>query len=189
MSRSAVTAAVLILVAPFVSEEVRPWLWLVALIIGLFGPALINVSAWHLHPAHFVERHGLIIIIIALGESLIAVGLGARATSLTAGVVVAALLGLAIATSFWVAYFDFFAVRFEQILVRQRGGARIALARDVYSYLHLLMIVGIILTAFAMRAGVEHVGHDLDAVAALSLCDGSALYLLSYVAIHWRVWS
>jgi low temperature requirement protein LtrA len=75
MARSAVIAAVLILLAAFVSEQLRPLLWVVALSIGLFGPALIDVSAWRLHPAHFVERHGLIII-IALGESLIAVGLG-----------------------------------------------------------------------------------------------------------------
>ncbi|HST25527.1 MAG TPA: low temperature requirement protein A [Gaiellaceae bacterium] len=186
MARTALPAATLILVAAFVGEDVRPWLWLAALAVGLIGPVLIDVSAWQLHPAHFVERHGLIII-IALGESLIAVGVGARDTSLGAGVIAAALLGLAIATSFWVAYFDFFAVRFEQVLTRQRGAARIALARDAYTYLHLPMVVGIVLTAFALRRAVEHVGHDLDTVSAFALCGGSALYLLSYVAMRWRV--
>ena len=127
MARSALVAATLILVAAFVSDELRPLFWLAALGIGLFGPLLIDVSAWRLHPAHFVERHGLIII-IALGESLIAVGVGARETSFGAGVIVAALLGLTVATSFWVAYFDFFAVRFQQLLTQQRGAARIALA-------------------------------------------------------------
>jgi low temperature requirement protein LtrA len=99
MARSALAAATLILVASFVSADLRPLFWLAALVVGLFGPVLIDVSAWRLHPAHFVERHGLIII-IALGESLIAVGVGTRETSLSAGVIVAALLGLTVATSF-----------------------------------------------------------------------------------------
>jgi low temperature requirement protein LtrA len=185
MARSALLAASLILVAAFVSEDVRPFLWVAALVIGLFGPALIDVSAWHLHPAHFVERHGLIII-IALGESLIAVGVGARETSFSGRVIVAALLGLAVATSFWIAYFDFFATRFEQVLNRQEGAARIGLARDAYTYLHLPMVVGIVLTAFALREAIAHVGRDLDGVRAFALCGGSALYLLSYVAIRWR---
>jgi low temperature requirement protein LtrA len=185
MARSAVFAATLILVAAFVSEDLRPLFWVAALVIGMFGPALIDVSAWHLHPAHFVERHGLIII-IALGESLIAVGVGARETSFGARVIAAALLGLAIATAFWVAYFDFFATRFEQALTRREGAARVALARDAYTYLHLPMVVGIVLTAFALREAIAHDVRDLDAVAAFALCGGSALYLLSYVAIRWR---
>jgi low temperature requirement protein LtrA len=185
MARSALAGAALILVAAFVPDELRPVFWLAALLIGLFGPALIDVSAWRLQPAHFVERHGLIII-IALGESLIAIGVGAREASLGARVIVAALLGLAIATSFWIAYFDFFAVRFEQVLTQQQGAARIALARDAYSYLHLPMIIGIVITAFALRQAMLHLGRDLDTVSALALCGGSALYLLSYVAIRWR---
>ena len=185
MARSSLVGATIILSAAFVSDDVRPYLWLVALAIGMFGPALIDTSGWRLHTAHFVERHGLVII-IALGESLIAVGVGARETSFSARVIVAALLGLAVATSFWVAYFDFFAVRFEQILERRQGAAQIALARDAYSYLHLPMVVGIVLTAFAMRTAVAHVRHDLDTVSALALCGGSALYLASYVAIRYR---
>jgi low temperature requirement protein LtrA len=185
MARSALVGAALILVAAFVSDDVRPYLWLAALAIGMFGPLLIDTSAWRLHPAHFVERHGLVII-IALGESLIAVGVGARETSFSARVVVAALLGLAVATSFWVAYFDFFAVRFERVLSERQGADQIALARDVYTYLHLPMVVGIVLTAFAMRTAVSHIRHDLDGVSALSLCGGSALYVASYVAIRFR---
>ena len=153
---------------------------------ALFGPALSDVSAWRLHPAHFVERHSLIII-IALGESLIAVGLGTRQTSLSATVIIAALLGLAIATSFWIAYFDFFAIRFRHLLAEQHGAAQVALARDAYSYLHLPMVAGIVLSAFALREAVARIGHDLATVPALALCGGSALYLASYVAIRWRL--
>jgi low temperature requirement protein LtrA len=185
MARSALAGAILILLAAFVSDDLKPIFWVAALVVGLFGPLLVDANAWRLQPAHFVERHSLVII-IALGESLIAVGLGTRQTSFSATVIIAALLGLTVATSFWVVYFDFFTVRFEQVLTRQRGAARIALARDAYTYLHLPMVVGIVLTAFAMRTAVAHTHHDLDAVSALALCGGSALYLSSYVAMRWR---
>ena len=67
-----------------------------------------------MQPAHFVERHGLIVI-IAIGESLVAIGLGERDSGISTGVMVAAMLGFAVATSFWLAYFDFFTIRAEQI--------------------------------------------------------------------------
>jgi low temperature requirement protein LtrA len=183
---TALPGAVLIFVAAFVPSDLRPLFWLAALAIGMLGPLFEGLEGWRLEPAHFVERHALIVI-IALGESLIAVGFGAGETSLTASVVVAALLGLAIAASFWIAYFDFFAIRFRQLLTERRGVERVALARDAYTYLHLPMVVGIVLSAFALREAVAHVGRDLDTVTALALCGGSALYLASYVAIRRRV--
>jgi low temperature requirement protein LtrA len=176
----------LVLVAAFVRGDLRPFLWLAALIVSFFGPLLREPSGWRLQPTHLVERHSLIVI-IALGESLIAVGIGARGTSLSVTVVVAALLGLAVAASFWIAYFDFFTTRMQHLLAERRGTAQIALARDAYSYLHLPMVVGIVLSAFAMREVVAHVGKDLNAVPALALCGGSALYLASYVGLRWRV--
>ena len=183
---TALPGAVLIFVAAFVSSDLRPLLWLAALAIGMLGPLFEGLEGWRLEPAHFVERHALIVI-IALGESLIAVGVGAGQTSLTVAAVVVALLGLAIATSFWIAYFDFFATRFQRLLTERQGVERVALARDAYTYLHLPMVAGIVLSAFALREAVAHVGHDLDTVPALALCGGSALYLASYVAIRWRV--
>jgi low temperature requirement protein LtrA len=186
LARTALAGAALILAAGFVSGDVRPWLWLVALVVGMIGALFVGLSGWRLQPAHFAERHGLIII-IALGESLIAVGVGTRGTSFSASVIVAALLGLAVVTSFWIAYFDFFAIRFHHLLSETRGEARIALARDAYTYLHLPMVAGIVLSAFGLEKAVAHVGDDLDTVPALALCGGSALYLFSYVAMRWRV--
>jgi low temperature requirement protein LtrA len=84
------------------------------------------------HPAHFVERHGLIAI-IAIGESLVAIGFGARATELGAKVILAAVLGLVVVTSFWLAYFDFFTIRAQQLLADRSGAPQIALARDAYT--------------------------------------------------------
>jgi len=182
---SALTGAALIIAAGFVHGGLRPVLWLAALAVGFFGPLLGGLSGWRVQPAHFIERHGLIVI-IAIGESLIAIGLGARGTGLGAGVIVAAVLGLVVATSFWLAYFDFFPIRAQQMLADRRGVQR-ALARDVYTYLHLPMVVGIVLFAFAMKTTLAHVGDELDTISAFGLCGGPALYLFAYVALRLRV--
>jgi low temperature requirement protein LtrA len=147
---------------------------------------LSGSTGWRLYPSHFAERHGLVVI-IALGEAFIAIGIGATGIGIGLGEIVAAILGLLVATSFWLAYFDFFSIRGEQILGDREGDERIALARDLYTYLHLPMIVGIVLFAFAMKGIVGHVDEDLDNVAAFALCGGSALYLLTYSAVRIRI--
>jgi low temperature requirement protein LtrA len=183
---SALAGAALIVAAGFVDGGLKPLLWLAAIGIGLFGPLLGGMSGWRVQPAHFVERHGLIVI-IAIGESLIAIGLGERSAGLSTGVIVAAVLGFVVAASFWLAYFDFFPIRAQQLLTDRSGVERIALARDVYTYLHLPMVAGIVLFAFAMKTTLAHVGDELDTIPALGLCGGPALYLSAYVAIRVRV--
>ena len=183
---SALAGAALILAAGFAHGGLKPVLWLAAVMIGFFGPLLTGMSGWRVQPAHFVERHGLIVI-IAIGESLIAIGLGERRSGLTTGVIVAAVLGFVVATSFWLAYFDFFPIRARQLLTERSGVQRVALARDVYTYLHLPMVAGIVLFAFAMRTTLAHVGDELATIPALGLCGGPALYLFAYVALRVRV--
>ena len=183
---AALSGAALILAAGFVHGWLKPTLWVVALAVGLFAPLFIEVTGWRVHAAHFVERHGLIVI-IAIGESLVAIGLGARESGLGAGVIVAAVLGLLVAASFWLAYFDFFTIRARQLLSDRRGASQIALARDAFTYLHLPMVAGIVLFAFAMKTTLAHVGSELHAVPALALAGGPALYLLAYVALRVRV--
>jgi len=182
----ALSGAALILAAGFVHGALRPLLWLAALAVGLFGPLLGDLSGWRLQPDHFVERHGLIVI-IAIGESLVAIGLGARDTRLGPSVIVAAVLGLVVVTSFWLAYFDFFQIRGRQLLADRSGVERTGLARDLYTYLHLPMVAGVVLFAFALKKTLAHVGDDLDTVPAFGLCGGPALYLLAYVALRFRV--
>jgi low temperature requirement protein LtrA len=183
---SALTGAALIIAAGFVEGGAKTLLWLAAIVIGFFGPLLTGLSGWRVQPAHFVERHGLIVI-IAIGESLVAIGLGERRVGLTTGVIVAAILGFVVATSFWLAYFDFFQIRGQQLLTDRSGARRTALARDVYTYLHLPMVAGIVLFAFSMKTTLAHVGDELDTIPALALCGGPALYLLAYVALRVRV--
>jgi low temperature requirement protein LtrA len=181
-----VAGAALIVAAGFAHGGLKPFLWLIALVVGFVGPLFVGLSGWRVHPAHFVERHGLIVI-IAIGESLVAIGLGARETELDTGAIVAAVLGFVVAASFWLAYFDFFTIRGQQLLTDRSGAPRVALARDAYTYLHLPMIAGIILFAFAMKTTLAHVGDELDAVPAIGLCGGPALYLFAYVGLRFRV--
>ena len=179
--------ATLILVAGFgFANGVRTWLWVAALACTYVGAGLSGSSGWRVFPSHLAERYGLVII-IALGEAFVAIGIGATGIALGLGEIVAAILGLLIATSFWLAYFDFFSIRGARMLADLRGPDRVALARDLYAYAHLPMIVGIVLFAFAMKTIVRHVGDELDAVAAFALCGGSALYLLTYSAVRSRV--
>jgi low temperature requirement protein LtrA len=177
--------ALLILLAGF-TDGWRTWLWLIALVCVYAGGLMSGSEGWRLHPAHFTERHGLVVI-VALGEAFIAIGIGAGGIDIGLGEMAAAILGILVATSFWLAYFDFFAIRGEQILNEREGPERVALARDVYTYGHLPMIVGIVLFAFAMKNVMAHVGEELDSVAAFALCGGSALYLLTYSALRTRL--
>ena len=177
--------ATLILVAGF-TDSARTWLWLAALVVSYVGALLGGSQGWRIHPSHFAERHGLVVI-IALGEAFIAIGIGANGIDLGLGEVAAAVLGLLVASSFWLAYFDFFSIRGEQMLHEREGADRVAFARDLYTYAHYPMIVGIELFAFAMKTIVGDIGDELDSVAAFALCGGSALFLITFTLVRTRV--
>jgi low temperature requirement protein LtrA len=177
--------ATLILLAGFL-DGARTWLWLAALAATYVGAGLSGSTGWRIHPSHFAERYGLVVI-IALGEAFVAIGIGARGVGLGVGEVGAAILGILVAASFWLAYFDFFSIRGERMLVELQGPERVAFGRDLYAYAHFPLIVGIVLFAFAMKTIVAHVGDELDSVAAFALCGGSALYLLTFSGIRTRV--
>lgn len=187
MARSVVPGAALIIVAAFLPAGWRLPLWGLALVVGFLGPQLLGGTAgWRVHPAHFAERHGLIVI-IAIGESLGAIGFGARGTHLAPAVITAAVLGLLVAASFGFAYFDFAAGGIERLLAEREGTDRVALARDAYTYAHFPMITGIVLFAFAMRTALAHVHAELRLIPAIALCCGGTLYLLGFVTLRWRV--
>jgi low temperature requirement protein LtrA len=177
--------ATLILVAGF-ADGARTWLWIAALLCTYVGAGLSGSTGWRVHVSHLTERYGLVII-IALGEAFVAIGIGATGVGLGVRDVAAAVLGLLVAASFWLAYFDFYAIRGEQILASRQGPERVALARDAYAYAHLPMIVGIVLFAFAMKTIVGHVSDALDYPEAFALCGGCALYLLTFSAVRIRL--
>ncbi len=175
---------VLIIVAGFTDGGAQAALWTIALTLDYLGGAFSS-GGWRVSPRHFAERHGLIII-IALGESIVAIGVGARGEALDAGVIGAALLGIAVVTALWWAYFDVVALVAERKLSEASGIAQAALARDTYSYLHLPMVAGIVLFALALKRTLAHVGDDLDTVRAFALCCGPAMYLLAHDAMRFR---
>jgi low temperature requirement protein LtrA len=125
-------------------------LWVLALALDFGGPYVFGEEGWHLVPGHFAERHGLIII-IALGESIVEIGTGA-AGHLDFGIGVAAVLGVGVAAGLWWVYFDVVAlVSARRLAAAEPGKVQNALARDSYTYLHLFLVAGIVLTAFGME--------------------------------------
>jgi low temperature requirement protein LtrA len=183
---SSLAGSVLIIVAGFTDGSLRPTLWLAALAIDYLGPLVGGVEGLRLHPAHFAERHGLIVI-IAIGESIVAAGIGAAGQPIDTELIVAASLGIGIAAAFWWTYFDWFSIAAEQALSRHSGAARARLARDLYSYVHFTLVAGIILFALAMKKTLAHVGDELAAIPAFGLCGGSAIYLLAFTLFRLRV--
>ena len=175
----------LILVAGF-ADGARTWLWLAALACAYVGAVSTGSMGWQVHASHFAERHGLVLI-IALGEAFISIGIGVTGIGIGLGEVVAAVLGLLVATAIWLAYFDVFSIRGESILAQLSGTERVAFARDVFTLAHFPMIVGVVLFAFAMKKIIGDTGDELATPVALALCGGSALYLLTYSAIRMRL--
>jgi low temperature requirement protein LtrA len=114
------------------------------------------------------------------------VGAGTLGVPLDAGILAAALLGLAVACALWWAYFDVVAIAAERRLRRAEGSEALAIARDSYSYLHLPMVTGIIFFSVGVKKTLAHVGDPLHTVPAVALCGGVALYLLAHVAFRLR---
>ena len=175
----------LLVAASFADGTLQGALWALALALDMGGVLFIDPSGWRLEPGHFAERHGLIVI-IALGESIVAIGVGAEA-GVTTGVVVAACIGIAIAAALWWLYFDIVALVAERRLSNAAPGReRNAIARDSFSYLHLPMVAGIVLVALGLKKTLEHVDDPLKVVPAAALLGGAAIYLLAHVAFRWR---
>jgi low temperature requirement protein LtrA len=159
--------------------------WALALVLDMGGPLVIDTSGWRLVPHHFAERHGLIVI-VALGESIVAIGVGAG-DHVDAGVVVTAVAGIAVAAALWWAYFDVAAVLADRRLAEEPDvTARNELARDAYSYLHLVLVAGIVLVALGGKTALADVDEGLAWPAAAALAGGAATYLFGQVAFKRR---
>jgi len=175
----------LLVAASYAHGALQAALWMAAIAIDWGLPALSGVEHWQLVPAHFAERHNLVII-LALGETVVALGAGTT-VELTAPVVVAVALGVLLAAAFWWTYFDIVAIVTERRLSQATAGPeRNTLARDSYSYLHFPMVAGIVLSALALQQTLAHVDQPLDTVHAFALLGGSALYLLAHVVLRLR---
>lgn len=184
---TALLGACLLVVAAFVDGNARIVLWIAALAMDYLGPVVFGVGqGWRVAPEHFAERYGLFII-IALGESFIAIGLGLGADlELGSGVLIAATLGIVAISALWWLYFDVAAIFARRRLIQTQGVELHRLAMHSYSYLHLPMIAGIVLFAFGLETTIGHVNESLAMVPAVGLCGGAALYLLGHIAFLLR---
>jgi low temperature requirement protein LtrA len=163
-------------------------LWTAAAAIDYAGPAWLTRERLrglqHVAVAHFAERYSLFII-ICLGESIVAIGVGASAEAFDAQLVAGVTLGLLITVALWWTYFDRFATVAEERLRTHHDP--VLAAADAYSYLHLGLVAGIIVFAVGVKLAVHDVGHDLAGPARLALCGGVALYLVGHVAFRLRM--
>jgi low temperature requirement protein LtrA len=186
LALTALTAPALLLVATAFDGTAQVAIWIVALALDYAGGGLRGIGGWRLSPGHFAERHSLIVI-IALGESIVAIGVGAKGIELDGGELVAAALGVVVAASLWWVYFDGALGRVEHRLhALPEGRERNEMARDAFSFLHLALVAGIVLLALGVKKTLEHVDDDLKLIAALGLCGGVALSLAADAAFRRR---
>jgi low temperature requirement protein LtrA len=185
LAASTAVAVALLATASLFDGLAQGALWALALLLDMGGPYFFGSGGWKLVPGHFAERHGLIVI-IALGESIVAIGLGAD-HELSLGIAAAAVLGVGLTAAMWWVYFDIVAiVAARRLAGAEAGKVQNEMARDSYSYLHLPMVAGIVLVALGLKKTIGHFDANLDTVPAFALLGGLAAYLLGHVAFRYR---
>jgi low temperature requirement protein LtrA len=198
---SATVGTALIIVATTVDGWAKVVLWVLALTGDYLG-TMVGGDDWKLRsPSHFAERHGLIII-VALGESIVAVGIGAATLPISWPIIAGCTLGLCVSGLLWWAYFDVPTLSVEHALKEATGRARVRIARMCYSFLHLPMVVGIVMMSLALELIFGYVGESggeesgeaqnpsdtgipLSGWPLISLYGGVALYLLALILFAW----
>jgi low temperature requirement protein LtrA len=178
-------AGLIVLASVAFDGTTRDVLWVLAVLLDYGIVLAAGAEGWQVHAEHFAERFGLVII-IALGESIVAIGVGAEDVGLGANEIGSALLAVGIVCALWWAYFDVVAVVAEQRFRQAVGVEQLRIARDSYALLHLPMITGIVLFALGVKKVLEHAGDPLKAMPATALCAGLALYLVAHVGFRLR---
>jgi low temperature requirement protein LtrA len=178
----------LLITGAFLAEGPRAVLWAAAVAIDYAGPAWLTRERLRglqqVAVAHFAERYSLFVI-ICLGESVVAIGLSANGETLDADLVLAVALGLVTAIGLWWTYFDRLASAAEDGL--RRHPDPVLAAADGYSYLHLLLVAGIIVFAVGIKVTIHDVGHELPDAGRLAVFGGAALYLVGCAAFALRL--
>jgi low temperature requirement protein LtrA len=177
-------AAAVLIGAGYADGPVQSGLWIATVAVTYLGPFLTGMGGFTVNPAHFVERHGLIVL-IALGESVVAIGAG-QVEDVDWHVAITAFVAIALISGLWWTYFDGEADPTEQALHEADGLDRARLARDVYSYLHIPIVLGVVLVALGIKATFGASNVSLDDVTATALSGGVALYFAALSVIAWR---
>jgi low temperature requirement protein LtrA len=189
LGAGSIVVPIVLIAGAVLGSPAQLWIWLLAVAFDYAAPIIARPRGWKVDPAHFSERYGLIII-IALGEAVVAVGLAtAGSSSGTPGVdsVIGSLVGLAIAALMWSLYFSHLAEQGEATLRRTEGTARTLIARDAYTYGHLLPVAGIVMTALGAKEVMTHPSDTTLPVIIVALCLGVATYLAGITYVTWRV--
>jgi len=179
-------AALVALVGGFVDSDIRAWVWLASLAIDVVGTLTVARAEWRVSASHFAERFALIVI-IALGESIVAIGLATTELDRDWIFAISVLIAFAGVAALWWAYFDFTAVAAERSLARASPQARGTLARDVFTYFHYPIVLGIILYAVAAKKTLEHPLDPLSEAGRWALGLGIAFFLSGFVLARFRV--
>ncbi len=176
-------SATIILVGGFTPGAWRWELWLLAVLIQRASPYLDPIDRFIISPSHFVERHGLIII-IALGESLMVIGVGAAGVELDLALVVVGVLGLSIAYLLWWIYFGGDDKRAESALEAVEPRQRARAAFNAYGWAYLGLLLGIVAVSAGIKKAVGHASGHLELPQATVIAAGIAVYLISDVAFR-----
>ena len=179
-------AALVALSGGFLDADVRGWVWLASLAIDVAGTLTVARVDWRISPSHFAERFALIVI-IALGESIVSIGVATSSLDRDATYAVSVVVAFAGVIALWWAYFDFTAVAAERSLKRAAPLERGPLARDVFTYFHFPIVLGIILYAVAAKKTLEHPLDPLSKPGRWALGLGIALFLAGFVLARFRV--
>ena len=179
-------AALVALAGGFADPEYRGWIWLASLVIDVVGTLRVARVEWRVSPSHFAERFALIVI-IALGESIVAIGIGTSELERDATYALSVVVAFAGVAALWWAYFDFTAVAAERALRRASPVARGPLARDVFTYFHYPVVLGIIFYAVAAKKTLEHPLDPLSEAGRWALGLGIAVFLCGFALMRFRV--
>lgn len=191
---SMLAATGLLLAAAMTSGWLQTGLWAAAVLADYLGNALGGAHGWRLRSTtHFAERHRRIVL-VALGVSLAGVGAGAAGNAVSMGVVLTAVLGLTLTGTLWRTYFDATTHQVQRWVAGVPAADRARVARNVYSYLHLPLIAGVVLVALGLRrvfAGAQggasgSLSDPLPSVALAALVGGVALFLLAAAIAVWQ---
>ncbi|GAA3689259.1 low temperature requirement protein A [Arthrobacter ginkgonis] len=183
-------STLLLLAAAPLDGTAESLLWAGVILVDYGGTLLIGNKGWRVRSAkHFAERHGLIVI-VAIGESIVAIGVGMSGTPVSWPVLAASLLGLTVSASIWWAYFNRVSADGEHQLAVSGGRQRTRMAQLAYTYLHLPMVAGIVLAALGMKKVLEYVSDSthhslaegLSLLPAAALLGGTALFLAAHAA-------
>jgi low temperature requirement protein LtrA len=161
-------------------------LWGLAILLDIAATIVGGQSeGWNLHPEHFVERHGLFVIII-LGETLIVAASQITNTTRNADLVGVALLAVGISCGFWWTYFTRARPKFENSMEVTHGIARTLLARDAFSLAHFPMVIGVIAYAGAINEALAHPAEPLHSEWLFALALGLVLFVGGTGIALWR---